>query len=62
MSKQHFEAIAQALRDTRPGGASIPIALHQWTRTRDALAEVCGRYNLNFDRSRFNRATEEPQP
>ena len=45
MTRQHFEAIAEALRLSEASQETI-----------DAVAKVCNRYNPNFDWDRFDVA------
>ena len=45
MSRQHFQAIAEALRMTEASQETI-----------DAIAKVCNRYNKNFDYDKFEMA------
>lgn len=64
MTKKHFIALAAALAQERPtpmGGdeeAFWEEAVGTWARTRNAIADVCARFNPNFDRDRFVAATE----
>lgn len=62
MTRMHFEAIAQALRVTRPEptGDILIDAAHrgQWVHTRDAITRELYAFNPNFDRGRFEQATE----
>jgi len=45
MTRQHFQAIAEALRLSEASQETI-----------DAIAKVCDRYNPNFDYDKFNMA------
>jgi len=45
MTRQHFQAIAEALRLS-----------HASQETIDAIADVCNRYNPNFDWDKFDVA------
>ena len=61
MSKKHYEALAKALRNTRPtvsdcGNSRNPPAIAQWERTRDAIITVCEASNPAFNRARFIKA------
>ena len=47
MTRQHFEAIAEALRLS-----------HASQETIDAIADVCNRYNPNFDWDKLIRGGE----
>ena len=68
MTRQHFEAIAKALRDSRPqdlegfmNNRPIPMGIEniqthkafQWYRTVLKMADMCETFNPRFDRSRF---------
>lgn len=53
LTKKHFKEIARALAACRPARAN-----KTWTDLRNELARVCSRSNPNFDRARFNAATE----
>lgn len=56
MSKKHFEALAAALKDNRPveGGMSFyQFSEEQWLDGVGRIADVCARFNPNFDRARF---------
>jgi hypothetical protein len=45
MTRQHFQAIAEALRLSEASQETI-----------DAIAKVCDRYNPNFDYDKFDMA------
>jgi len=45
MTRQHFQAIAEALRLSQASQETI-----------DAIADVCNRYNPNFDSDKFDVA------
>jgi len=68
MTRQHFEAIAKALRDSRPDdlegfmtnrpapvmmSASQSNKVFQWYKTVMKMADMCETFNPRFDRSRF---------
>lgn len=62
MTRAHFEAIAETLKDVgagRTGVEAIEYMGHEWIR-RDALvkafAAMCAASNGGFDRERFYRA------
>lgn len=61
MSKKHFEALAAALKAMQPHLTEELI--YQWELDCDAVADVCARFNPNFDRARFLTAcgVEEPK-
>jgi hypothetical protein len=60
MSKKHFIALAEALRNTRPSEPEDPMsrddgylcAKAQWNRDVRVVADVCN-YNPQFDYQRF---------
>jgi hypothetical protein len=54
MSKQHFEALAEALRSARPPNPGLMRLA--WVETCRSVADVCARFNGRFDRARFLRA------
>lgn len=54
MTRHHFIALAKALADTRP--AIVGATLDQWHNTREAIADVCARSNIRFDREIFEAA------
>jgi len=64
MTRQHFEAMAKALRDSRPeapayeGAEAGDVTRYaecdaQWRKTALRVLEACAGFNANFDRSRF---------
>ena len=57
MSKKHFEALAAALNETRPGFTGTrkdcSDRMKVWFKDVDAITEVCAIFNPNFDRARF---------
>lgn len=63
MSRKHFEAMANAIARNRPSnygttaGRTDP-GCGLWRKLRDDIADVCYASNGNFDRSRFEHATE----
>lgn len=65
MTRKDFQALAQALKDQAPMQEWIKspqdnppfiAAQAQWTLDCRAVADVCGKMNPAFDRSRFLRA------
>jgi hypothetical protein len=59
MTKKHFEALAAALAEQRVGFSLLPSLKNQhaqWCRDVQAVANVCARFNPNFDRARFLKA------
>ena len=61
MSKKHFEALAAALKAQRPDSDNCfqenrAAFLMQWQADTKATADVCARFNPNFDRKRFLQA------
>jgi len=52
MSKKHFEALAAAMQRTQPELAHTWL-IGQWRADVFVLADVCARFNPNFDRARF---------
>lgn len=55
MTRKHFEALAKALREvgTQDIGA---VAYSQWALDVATIADVCERFNPQFDRERFIKA------
>lgn len=60
MQRRHFEAIADAMRQTNPMGAvkeaDETVALQQWRMTVRAMADMCAREykgGMSFKRTRF---------
>lgn len=62
MTKKHFIALADYIRQTRPSGQGNPVAesdLHyigervQWEYMRDQLADFCQSQNPRFNRERW---------
>ena len=63
MSKKHLEALAAALKFIKPSGnpvcrpQDVKVFLagqeKEWTYATEAVADVCARFNPNFDRARF---------
>lgn len=53
MSRKHFAALANALRQCKPSEWKDYLS---WVRTVKAIADACERNNVLFDRERFYRA------
>jgi hypothetical protein len=51
MSKKHFIALADVIRETEPDSSSPKF--EQWLSIRDALADFCKSQNANFNRERW---------
>jgi len=65
MTKKHFEALADALRLSRPDAVLRgcengydEAQAETWLDVRRCIADVCARFNPGFDRERFIAATE----
>ena len=59
MTKQHFEALANGLRESRPKlrvRRTSP-TYKQWETCVQEIANVCRSYNSNFDMRRFLEAS-----
>lgn len=53
MQKRHFEALARALRETRPESAKLNFFVHQWGKDVERIADVCATTNVSFRRGQF---------
>ncbi|MGA7239439.1 MAG: hypothetical protein WBY44_27405 [Bryobacteraceae bacterium] len=53
MTRQHFKAIADSLRDQRPADHWDSNKRAQWDLDVNAMADVCRRFNTQFKRERF---------
>lgn len=56
MTRKHFRAIAEALRESHPGfevSHEANVQLRQWRCTVVCIAKVCASFNPAFDRGRF---------
>jgi hypothetical protein len=60
MTRKHFEAIAEAVAESQTFTSCE--AEGQRFRLADALADVCAAENGRFDRGRFLRACNVPEP
>jgi hypothetical protein len=52
MSKKHFNALADAMKNTKPSkgeGTEYLIKYSQWKRDTQSIAEVCLQSNSRFD-------------
>lgn len=68
LTRQHFQALADALYSTMPRGADdndprraaeiLADRCRQWLRDRESIAWVARRFNSGFNRSRFDFWTE----
>jgi hypothetical protein len=68
LSRQHFQALADALYDSRPGrygqvvaqgcADGLAVAWSQWRDTRNHVATALRRFNSSFDRDRFDYWSE----
>lgn len=56
MTRQHFEAIAEALRSEKPADNWCPNKHVQWALDCKSIAFALSRFNGRFDRDRFLRA------
>jgi hypothetical protein len=66
MTKKHFEALAAALKFIKPSGnpvcppKDVKVFLagqqREWDYAVEATADVCSKFNPNFDRARFLKA------
>jgi hypothetical protein len=56
MTRQHFKALAEGMKDTRPTPDADDRILEQWDADVMAVALACRRFNSNFDRSKFYTA------
>jgi hypothetical protein len=53
MTRKVFNALAKELRAIKPGNDDREF---QWYEDVQAVANVCSRFNLNFDENRFKKA------
>lgn len=56
MTKQHFIALAAALRSEKPGDNWSPNKCVQWELDTLAIASVLASFNPRFNRERFLKA------
>jgi hypothetical protein len=52
MTKKHFIALADALRATQPPIHPSKVWM-QWAKDRNAIADVCQKFNGNFKSERW---------
>lgn len=55
MTRKDFEAIAAALKASKPSACDV-VAHDQWRYTQQKVAEACAALNARFNRTTFNRA------
>jgi hypothetical protein len=55
MTKKHFKALAEALKNLRPEDKDSA-AFHMWKHSCAAVADTCRTANPRFDRARFYEA------
>lgn len=55
MTRKHFQALADALKDAYPlpSGYDEDRGPEAWQNCVDAVADACRSFNPNFDRARF---------
>ena len=54
MTKKHFKAIAEALKDMKPSYTMLDCPeFQQWQRDVVAMERVCSKFNPNFNNLRF---------
>ena len=55
MTRKHFKALADALKDSHPTqtGDASPDSAETWKRTVENVAYACRSFNPHFDRARF---------
>lgn len=58
MTKQHFQALAVALRDARPSTNPVDERHLAWSRVREQVMVACMLFNPRFDRTKFIMASE----
>jgi len=51
MSRKHFQALADSLSCIKPEKKGV--AMKQWVKSCQAVADACRGQNYNFDRARF---------
>jgi hypothetical protein len=56
MTKQHFAALAEAMKAEKPAAHWNANKMVQWELDVKALAQVCARFNSRFDYDRFVEA------
>jgi hypothetical protein len=53
MSKKHYQAIASAMRITKPAHSTVCTTVQSWQQICQTLASVLAADNPRFDRSKF---------
>lgn len=58
MTRQHFKAIADALKASKPKESAglRSVLVDQWRVTAEAVRDSIRQFNGNFNRDRFDRA------
>ena len=59
MTKKHFEALATSLASVRPDNDKPATHYVVWIQSVVAVADVCERSNVAFDRVRFVHACQD---
>ena len=54
MTRRHFEALAGALRSSKPAGNGT--LYHQWVKDVNTISRVCEDYNPRFNKKKFDEA------
>lgn len=59
MTKRHFIALAAVIKESKGTGSVYDaVAEQQRTRIAKRIADVCPRFNIEFDRTRFLAACD----
>jgi len=59
MTRKHFQAFAEGLRERRPAEHWDPNKRVQWEHDREVVMIVCARFNPNFKADKFIEWTEK---